>query len=45
LFYNECTKVIEESIHVIFDENKNYLANASLFDEFQLSTYADDEDR
>ena len=44
--YNKCTKVIEESIHVIFHETNNGVANTSSFDEFHLnkSTYDEDEE-
>ena len=42
--HNKCTKVIEESIHVIFDETNNGLASSFSFDELQLRKYVDDED-
>ena len=42
--YNKCTKVIEESIHVISNETNDGLTSSTLFDEFHLSKYVDDND-
>jgi len=42
--YNKCIKVLEEFIHIVFDETNNGLTNTSSFDEFQISKYIDDED-
>ena len=42
--YNKCTKVIKESIHVVFNKINNGLGSTSLFDGFQLSRYINDGD-
>jgi len=42
--YSKCTKVIGQSIHVVFDQINNGLARISLFDEFQLTKYTNGED-
>jgi len=42
--YNKSTNVvINEFIHVVFDETNNGLPSRSAFDEFQLSKYTNDE--
>ena len=42
--YDKYIKVIEESIHVVFDETNNDRTNTSLFDEFRPSKCANDKD-
>jgi len=42
--HNKRTKIIKESIHVVFDETNNDLVSTSSFDEFQLSKYAYNKD-
>ena len=42
--YNKCSKVIEEFIHVVFEETSHGYDSLSSFDGFQLSKYVDDED-
>ena len=42
--YNKQIKVIEESIHVMFDELNDCCASIYFFNEFELNKYIDDED-
>jgi len=35
--YNECAKVMQESIHVVFSETTDGFTSSSSFDKFQLS--------
>ena len=43
--YNKRTKVIEEFIHVVFDETSDGFTSSSSLDEFQLTKCVDDEDK
>jgi len=42
--YNKWNKVIEKSIHVVFDKTNSDFAHISSFDEFHLIKYIDGED-
>jgi len=42
--YNKCTKIIEESIHIVFDESNDGRLSSSLFQELKLSRYDDEEE-
>ena len=42
--YSKHTKVIEEFVHVVFDETNNGPDSSHSFLMFQLSKYVDDED-
>ena len=41
--YNKRTKIIEESIHVVFDESNDGKLSSS-FNEFKFNSHEDDED-
>jgi len=42
--YNKCTKTIEESIHVIFDESNDGVLSGSIAQSLHLNNYGDDEE-
>ena len=42
--YNKCTKTIEESIHVIFDESNDGVLSGFIAQSLHLNKYGDDEE-
>ena len=42
--YNKCTKSIEESIHVIFDESNDGVLSDSIVENLSLNKYSDHEE-
>jgi len=42
--YNKCTQLIEESIHIVFDESNDGNISSSPFQELKLSRYDDDHE-
>ena len=42
--YNKCTKTIEESIYMIFDESNDGVLSGSIAQNLHLSKYVDDDE-